>query len=92
MQLEAENWRLCSTTAVRGASGHVATFVATEPTQPPVVPPRPAGATGSPDPCFPLRVLAGTALNFHLQMPSRFNTPLWAADLVAGKIQPSTLL
>ena len=23
MQLEAENWRLCSTTAVRGASGEL---------------------------------------------------------------------
>ena len=33
---------------------HVATFVATEPPQLPVVPPRPApaGATGSPGPCF----------------------------------------
>ena len=70
----------------------VAAFVATESTQPPVVPPRLAGATGSPDPCFPLRVLAGIALNFHLQMPSWFNTPLWAADLVVAKIQSNTLL
>ena len=37
-------------------------------------------------------VLAGTALNFHLQMPSWFNTPLWAADLVVAKIRPTTLL